>query len=99
MARSISTRGTAVLDKWLDTTSAAGTVPALFLGVATKDKILYYNCKGDRVQGEPDKGQVNQDTSEGKAVLLTRSAAVVVHDQARHLDSLSATEGARGRGL
>lgn len=53
-----------MLDKWLDDTVASGIVPAVFTAVATKDEILYFNCKGEKVLGEPDKGQVNEDTSE-----------------------------------
>ncbi|BEJ17801.1 hypothetical protein CspHIS471_0700690 [Cutaneotrichosporon sp. HIS471] len=54
--------GRAALDKWLAETNAAHLTPALFVGVASKDEVLYFNCAGDKVLNEPDKGQVNEDT-------------------------------------
>lgn len=71
MAPTIGKRGRAALDKWLDDTVTSGTVPATFIGVANKDEILYFNCKGDKVLGEADKGQVNEDTSELCRDILT----------------------------
>ncbi|GMK58053.1 hypothetical protein CspeluHIS016_0500850 [Cutaneotrichosporon spelunceum] len=58
----LSAGGRAALDKWLADTNAARLTPALFVGVASKDDVLYFNCAGERVLGEPDKGSVNEDT-------------------------------------
>lgn len=64
MAPSITPRGKASLDQWLDETTASGVTPALFCGVASQDEILYFNCQGEKVLGEPHMGQVDEDTSE-----------------------------------
>lgn len=64
MTPRIGAPGKAALDKWLDETTESGIAPALFIGVASKDEILYFNCQGEKVLGEPYAGQVDEDTSE-----------------------------------
>lgn len=60
----IGTQGRAALDRWLEETVASRVTPALFVGVASKDEVLYWRCMGEKVLGEPEKGEVNDDTSE-----------------------------------
>jgi hypothetical protein len=40
--------------------------PAIHFGATTATGELYFNCAGDRVYGEPEKGAVNEDTSENR---------------------------------
>ncbi|KAK4686966.1 hypothetical protein P7C73_g3164, partial [Tremellales sp. Uapishka_1] len=52
-----------VLDTYLRDTVQGHDVPALHFGVTSADDIIYFNQAGDRVFGEPDMGQVDQDTT------------------------------------
>ena len=60
----LSERGKQALDTLLVSKSKEAKVPALHFGVTTGDGVVYFNCAGDRVYGEPDKGQVDENTSE-----------------------------------
>lgn len=57
----------ASLDQYLASVADSGNYAAQFMGVTTADGPLYYACKGERVWGEPDKGQVDENTSESPA--------------------------------
>jgi len=52
-------RLSAILDK-----HAGKNLPALWFMAATKDRVLYKDCKGDKVYGRPEEGQVSLDNSE-----------------------------------
>jgi len=60
----VSPTGKQSLDALLDAKVAEAKVPALFFGAANAQGTIYFACKGDRVVGEPAKGQVDEDTSE-----------------------------------
>lgn len=60
----ISQKGKELLDAKLAEAVNDPLQPAQFFGVTSAEGPLYYNCGGDLVLGEPDKGQVNEDTSE-----------------------------------
>jgi hypothetical protein len=61
---SIGQVGQAAIDHFLDEVVESKRVPAMFLGVATAKEDSYYGQKGDRVFGHPEKGQVDDHTSE-----------------------------------
>lgn len=65
----LSAEGKAALDALLAKAVAGRTVPALHFAATTKDGVLYAGQAGERVFGEPDKGQVNAETSESCAAL------------------------------
>lgn len=60
----LSAEGKKKLDALLQEKVAAKTIPAFFWGATNADEELYYNVGGDKVLGEPDKGQVDLDMSE-----------------------------------
>lgn len=64
MPPTISQRGKAALDDALAAAVADPLLPALFWGVTTAQGPIYYNCGGERVLHESEKGSVNEDTSE-----------------------------------
>lgn len=51
------------LDTLLKRTVDERTMPAVHFGATTAEDELYFNCRGERVYGEPDKGMVDDDTS------------------------------------
>ncbi|KLT44390.1 beta-lactamase/transpeptidase-like protein [Cutaneotrichosporon oleaginosum] len=59
----LSAEGKAKLDALLDAKVAEKKIPAIFFGASTADGEIYYNAKGDKVHGEPDKGQVDENTT------------------------------------
>jgi methyl acetate hydrolase len=61
---SLTPEGKASLDKLLQTKVESRTVPATFFGATTAAGPIYFNCAGERVFGEPEKGLVNDDTSQ-----------------------------------
>lgn len=61
---SLSPQGSRAISAWLEAEVAKKTHPAMFAAVATADKVLYFNAKGDRVFGQPEKGLVDEDTGE-----------------------------------
>lgn len=60
----LSEEGKAALDALLKKAVESRVVPALHFAATTKDDVIYAGQAGERVFGEPDKGQVNEDTSE-----------------------------------
>lgn len=60
----LSAEGKAALDELLAKAVESRTVPALHFAVTTKDGVLYQGQAGERVFGEPEKGNVGPDTSE-----------------------------------
>lgn len=56
--------GKQALQKYLDKVVNDKEVPAVSLGVTNKDGELWFGCGGDRVFGEPDQGQITEDTGE-----------------------------------
>lgn len=60
----LNAEGKAALDAVLTKAAASRTVPAVHFAVTTADGPIYGNQAGERVFGEPDKGPVNEDTSE-----------------------------------
>jgi hypothetical protein len=60
----LSAKGSAALDDLLKTSVGGRTVPATYFGATTADGPLYFNCAGERVFGEPDKGEVTEHTSQ-----------------------------------
>jgi len=62
-APKLDASGKAALDTLLKDTVESRNVPATYFGATTADGELYFNCAGERVFGEPDKGMVNEDTS------------------------------------
>jgi len=59
----VSAKGRAALAAFLDESVNSGRFPAQFHGIATADDLIYWDKKGDLVYGDPEKGQVNDDTS------------------------------------
>ncbi|KAL1409159.1 hypothetical protein Q8F55_005988 [Vanrija albida] len=59
---SISDAGKAKLDALLHASVATPETPALAFGAATADDVLYFAAEGERVWGQPDKGQVDDTT-------------------------------------
>jgi len=68
----LSSAGRRALDALLHQRVASRTLPALHFGATTSAGTLYLNCAGDRVFGEPEKGQVDRDTSENQDIVLPR---------------------------
>ncbi|WOO82477.1 Acyltransferase LovD [Vanrija pseudolonga] len=62
MPPTISPRGKAALDDALVAAVADPLIPAQFWGVTTAQGPIYFNCGGERVLHEPEKGVVNEDT-------------------------------------
>lgn len=60
----LSAEGKAALDALLAKAVATRTVPALHFAATTKDGVLYAGQAGERVFGEPEKGPVDEQTSE-----------------------------------
>lgn len=58
----LSADGARAISSWLNAEVDKRDHPALFAGVATADKMLYFNAKGEKVFGQPEKGQVDGDT-------------------------------------
>ena len=61
--RALSAEAKSSLDSLISETAASRAVPVIFAGVATAHEILYLSQAGDRVFEEPEKGQVDEDTS------------------------------------
>ncbi|GMK56865.1 hypothetical protein CspeluHIS016_0307050 [Cutaneotrichosporon spelunceum] len=59
----ISAEGKAKLDAFLADKVAEKKIPAIFFGAANADGEIYFNAQGDKVLGEPDKGQIDADTT------------------------------------
>lgn len=59
----LSAEGKAKLDALLDTKVAEKKIPAIFFGASNAEGEIYFNAKGDKVLGEPDKGQVDENLS------------------------------------
>jgi hypothetical protein len=70
----LSAKGAAALDELLKTSVEGRTVPATYFGATTADGPLYFNCAGERVFGEPDKGEVTEGTSERVERVLQNSS-------------------------
>ena len=60
---SLDSSAKATFDSFLKQAVESRTVPAIHIGAANADEILYFNCAGERVFGEPDEGMVDDDTS------------------------------------
>lgn len=81
----LTTEGKAALDALLERRVAEKTLPALFFMAATKDAMLYEECRGDMKFGHPEEGQVTFDASELlRSHELTMSTTAVLNDKARH---------------
>lgn len=65
----ITADGAAALDAILTETVGEGKLPAFFFGVANRNEVIYYNCKGDKVIDDPGQGPVTADTSTSYAVM------------------------------
>lgn len=59
----LTPEGKRALDAWFKAEVAKGEHPAMFAIVATANDVLFESARGDRVFGQPGKGQVNWDTS------------------------------------
>ena len=55
--------GTEALDDFLTKTVEGRVVPAVFTGVTTNQKEIYFNCAGEKVFGKTDEGHVAPETS------------------------------------
>ncbi|KAL1408750.1 hypothetical protein Q8F55_005563 [Vanrija albida] len=62
MAPTISARGKTDLDAALAAAIADPLLPAQFWGVTTAKGPIYFNCGGERVLHEPERGEVTEDT-------------------------------------
>lgn len=60
----VSAKGKAALDEVLAQHVASGKIPAVTFGATTADGPIYFAAKGERVLGEPDKGEIDDKTSE-----------------------------------
>lgn len=60
----ISEAGKKKLDELLDAKVAEATIPGIFFGATNAEGEIYFNAKGDKVLGHPEKGQINENTSE-----------------------------------
>lgn len=66
-APTLSAEGKAKLDNILQSNVASGAIPGSTFAVATPDANappIYFNTAGDKVFGDPSKGQVDEDTGE-----------------------------------
>lgn len=70
-APQLKDRGNKALQEYLDKVVSDKEVPAVSLGVTNKDGELWFGCGGDRVFGEPDEGQITQDTSKSRCMWLS----------------------------
>lgn len=70
-APTLSPEGKAALDTHLSESVAAGDLPALFFSIYNVDGPVYSACKGDKILGHPEQGQVDDDTSMGGQLTLT----------------------------
>lgn len=59
----LTPEGKKALDDLLDGFVAEKRIPAITFGATTADGLIYFNAKGDKVFGEPDKGQIDENTS------------------------------------
>ncbi|CAK9783062.1 beta-lactamase/transpeptidase-like protein [Cutaneotrichosporon oleaginosum] len=62
-APKLTPEGKRALDAWFKAEVAKGEHPAMFAIVATPTEVLYESARGDRVFGQPEKGQVDWDTT------------------------------------
>jgi hypothetical protein len=98
-----STGAAGPLDKLLRETVASGDFPAVFMGVASADRILHWNQYGDRVYGDPGQGPVDENTSESldedKGIPLADvcSHRTLLSDEADHVHCRSAARGQGSR--
>jgi hypothetical protein len=60
----LSPAAKARLDTWLADTVAARDHPAIHVGATTVEGPIYFSQAGERVFGEPEKGEVGEDTRE-----------------------------------
>lgn len=56
--------GRAKISAYIQETARSGNFPAIFAGVTNAKETIYFDQAGDRVLGQPDKGQVQEDTRE-----------------------------------
>lgn len=59
----LSPEGKAALDAILKKAVESRVVPAMHFAATTKDGVIYAGQAGEKVFDEPEKGQVNEDTS------------------------------------
>ncbi|BEI82851.1 hypothetical protein CcaverHIS002_0307190 [Cutaneotrichosporon cavernicola] len=59
----LSADSKAALDALLAEKVAEKKIPAIFFGASNADGELYFNAMGDKVFGEPDKGQIDENTT------------------------------------
>jgi hypothetical protein len=57
-------KDTVALDKLLDDTVKSRKVPATYFGATTSTGEIYFKGQGERMFGQPEKGEVQEDTSE-----------------------------------
>lgn len=50
------------LSAYIQDTARSGNFPAIFAGVTNAKETLYFDQAGDRVLGQPDKGEVQEET-------------------------------------
>jgi hypothetical protein len=93
----ISAEGKAKLDALLAEKVAEAKIPAIFFGASNADGELYFDYKGDKVLGEPDKGPVTLDTSAHRYSKADRSRPALLADQVPHVARVHPAlgEGAR----
>lgn len=65
----LSDEGKAALDAILKKATESRTVPAMHFAATTKDGVLYAGQAGEKIFNEPEKGQVNEDTSRSPPML------------------------------
>lgn len=58
----LSPGGIAKLDAFLKETVESGVHPAIHLGATTREGTIYFAQYGDRVHGQPERGQVGDET-------------------------------------
>lgn len=68
--------GKQALEEFLQQTNKDHKVPAVSLGVTNKDGELWFGCGGERVFGQPNEGQINDETgASGFGFMLSRAGA------------------------
>ena len=85
-----SLKDSSALDRFLKETVEGRNVPAIFIGATTADGEVYYNEGGERIFGEPEKGQVDENTSEYRRTHCRLRAddgslANILHNKAHHV--------------